>query len=90
MISTPWMRDHPFYDALSKPELQFKPYTWPSAMNPMVSKERLELERRTIGDFAFNREYNAAFMDDQFSHLPQRPRAKLHGRIRGERGPTAR
>ncbi len=70
MISTPWMRDHPFYEAMSKLELQFRTYTWPSAMNPMVSKEQLELERRTIGDFAFNREYNAAFIDDQFSHLP--------------------
>ncbi len=70
MISTPWTRDHPFYEALSKPELQFKTYTWPSALNPMVSKEQLELERKTIGDFAFNREYNAAFIDDQFSYLP--------------------
>ena len=70
MISTPWMRDHPFYDAMSKPELGFTTYTWPSAMNPMVSREKLELERETIGDFAFNREYNAAFMDDQFSFLP--------------------
>ncbi|MGA8904681.1 MAG: hypothetical protein WB661_06705 [Candidatus Bathyarchaeia archaeon] len=39
-------------------------------MNPTVTSEQLELERRTIGDFAFNREYNAAFMDDQFSFLP--------------------
>ncbi len=70
MISTPWMRDHPFYEALSKPELGFATYTWPSSMNPMVSREKLELERRTIGDFAFNREYNAAFIDDQFSYLP--------------------
>jgi phage FluMu gp28-like protein len=70
MISTPWTRDHPFYEALSKPELGFKSYTWPSAMNPTVTKEQLELERKTIGDFAFNREYNAVFMDDQFSFLP--------------------
>ncbi len=70
MISTPWMRDHPFYEALSKPELRFKTYNWPSAMNPTVTSEQLELERRTIGDFAFNREYNAVFMDDQFSFLP--------------------
>jgi phage FluMu gp28-like protein len=70
MTSTPWMRDHPFYEALSKPELGFKTYTWPSAMNPTVTKEKLELERRTIGDFAFNREYNAVFMGDKFSFLP--------------------
>jgi phage FluMu gp28-like protein len=70
MISTPWMRDHPFYEALSKPELGFTTYTWPSAMNPTITKEKLELERNTIGDFAFNREYNAVFMDDQFSFLP--------------------
>ncbi len=70
MISTPWTRDHPFYEALSKPEFGFTTYTWPSDMNPMISKEQLELEKRTIGDFAFNREYNAAFIDDQFSFLP--------------------
>jgi phage FluMu gp28-like protein len=64
------MRDHPFYEAISKPELRFKTYNWPSAMNPTVTKEQLELERKTIGDFAFNREYNALFMDDQFSFLP--------------------
>jgi len=70
MISTPWMRDHPFYEAFSKPELKFKTYTWPTAMNPTISKERLQLERDSIGEFAFNREYNAAFIDDQFSYLP--------------------
>ena len=70
MISTPWTRDHPFYEALSKPELGFTTYTWPSTMNPTVTREKLELERSTIGDFAFNREYNAVFMDDKFSFLP--------------------
>jgi len=70
MISTPWMMDHPFYEALSKPELKFKTYTWPSSMNPRISKERLDLEKQTIGEYDFNREYNAAFLDDQFSYLP--------------------
>jgi len=59
MISTPWMRDHPFYEAMSKPELGFKTYTWPTSMNPKISQERLELERNTIGEYDFNREYNA-------------------------------
>jgi len=70
MISTPWMRDHPFYEALSKPELKFKTYTWPTSMNPMISQERLELEKKTMGEYDFNREYNAVFIDDQFSYLP--------------------
>ena len=70
MISTPWMRDHPFYEALSKPELEFKNYAWPTRMNPMVTEKQLELEKETIGEFAFNREYNAQFIDDQFSYLP--------------------
>jgi phage FluMu gp28-like protein len=70
MISTPWMRDHPFYAALSKPELKFKTYTWPTSMNPMISQERLELEKKTMGEYDFNREYNAVFIDDQFSYLP--------------------
>ncbi len=70
MISTPWMKDHPFYEAFSKPELNFKTYTWPTSMNPKITAERLELERRTIGDYDFNREYNVIFLDDQFSYLP--------------------
>jgi phage FluMu gp28-like protein len=37
-----------------------------------VTKERLELERRTIGDFDFNREYNAQFIDDEFSYFPSK------------------
>jgi phage FluMu gp28-like protein len=72
MLSTPWTRDHPFYDALTKPELGFKTYTWPSSMNPLITKEKLELERRTIGEFDFNREYNAQFIDDQFSYFPSK------------------
>jgi phage FluMu gp28-like protein len=70
MISTPWMRDHPFYEAIIKPDLGFKTYTWPSRSNPLISESRLELERKTTSEQEFNREYNALFMDDQFSYLP--------------------
>jgi phage FluMu gp28-like protein len=70
MVSTPCMKDHPFYETLSKPELGFKTYTWPTSANPNTTKERLELERRTIGEQEFNREYNAVFIDDQFSYFP--------------------
>ena len=30
----------------------------------------MKLERKTIGEYDFNREYNAAFIDDEFSYLP--------------------
>ncbi|MGA8855650.1 MAG: hypothetical protein WB643_00635 [Candidatus Bathyarchaeia archaeon] len=70
MISTPWVRDHPFYEAISKPELGFKTYTWPSSISPLITPAKLELERKTIGEYDFNREYNAAFIDDEFSYLP--------------------
>ena len=70
MISTPWVRDHPFYEAISKPELGFKTYNWPSSVNPLITPEKLERERNTIGEYNFNREYNAAFIDDEFSYLP--------------------
>jgi phage FluMu gp28-like protein len=70
MASTPWVRDHPFYEAISKPELGFKTYTWPSSMSPLITPEKLEQERKTIGEYDFNREYNAAFIDDEFSYLP--------------------
>jgi phage FluMu gp28-like protein len=69
MLSTPWMRDHPFYEAMTKAELGFKTYTWPTSINPRITNERLELERRTIGEYDFNREYNANFIDDQFSYF---------------------
>lgn len=72
MISTPWMRDHPFYEAISKPELGYRTYTWRSSMNPLITPEKLEQEKRTIGEYDFNREYNAAFIDDEFSYLPSR------------------
>ena len=70
MLSTPWVRDRPFYEALTKPELGFTTYTWPTSFNPQITKERLELELKTIGEIDFNREYNATFIDDQFSYLP--------------------
>ena len=63
MISTPWMKDHPFYEAFTKPELDFTKYTWPTSMNPKVSKESLEREKISSG------EYNAIFLDDQFTYF---------------------
>ncbi len=72
MVSTPWTRNHPFYDALTKPDQGFKAYTWPSSMNPLTTKEKLEVERKTIGEYDFNREYNANFLDDQFSYFPSK------------------
>ena len=72
MLSTPWAQDHPFYNAITKPELGFKPYRWPTSINPQVTAEKLELERNTIGEYDFNREYNAQFIDDQFSYFPSK------------------
>ena len=68
MISTPWTMDHPFYEAFNNPDLDFKIYTWPTHMNPQVTSERLELEKRTIGELAYDREYNARFLDTQFAY----------------------
>ena len=70
MVSTPWTKDHPFYDAITKPEQGFHTYTWPTRMNPKVTPERLQLERQTIGEFDFNREYNGTFLDDQYAYFP--------------------
>jgi len=41
MMSTPWTKDHPFYEALTRSEQGFTTYTWPTSMNPQVSAERL-------------------------------------------------
>jgi hypothetical protein len=72
MLSTPWTKDHPFYEALTKSELGFSTYTWPTSINPQVPKERLDLDRKTVGEYDFNREYNAQFIDDQFSYFPSK------------------
>jgi phage FluMu gp28-like protein len=72
MLSTPWARDHPFYHAVTKPELGFKAYRWPTSINPLVTKENLELERKTVSEYEFDREYNANFVDDQFTYFPSK------------------
>jgi phage FluMu gp28-like protein len=69
MISTPWMKDHPFHEAMNNAGLGFKTYTWPTRMNPLVSHERLEREKLTIGEYDFNREYNSIFQDDEFTYF---------------------
>jgi phage FluMu gp28-like protein len=69
MISTPWMKDHPFYEAMNNAGLGFKTYSWPTRMNPLVGQERLERERLTIGEYDFNREYNSIFQDDEFTYF---------------------
>lgn len=70
MISTPWTKDHPFYEALNKPELGFHTYNWPTHLNPSVTTERLELEKQSIGEYDFNREYNGIFLGDQYTYFP--------------------
>jgi phage FluMu gp28-like protein len=70
MISTPWMKDHPFHEAMNNAELGFKTYSWPTRMNPLVGQERLERERLTVGEYDFNREYNSIFQDDEFTYFP--------------------
>lgn len=70
MMSTPWGTNHPFHEAFTQPEQGFSTYTWPTSMNPHVSAERLELEKKTIGEYDFDREYNANCVDDQFAYFP--------------------
>ncbi|MGO9645042.1 MAG: terminase large subunit domain-containing protein [Candidatus Bathyarchaeia archaeon] len=69
-LSTPWMKDHPFYEASARPELGFIKYTWPTSMNPKVTKEDLEREKLAIGEYNFDREFNGVFQDDQFAFFP--------------------
>jgi len=69
-LSSPWTKDHPFYEAFTKPEMEFKKYTWPTSLNPKVTKEYLEREKLSIGEYNYNREYNAIFLDDQFAYFP--------------------
>jgi len=70
MISTPYTKDHPFYEAFNNRKLGFSRYYFPTSINPLVTPKFLKQERRLIGEHDYNREYKAKFIDNQFAYFP--------------------
>lgn len=69
MLSTPWDKDHIFYRAFSDAK-GWSVYHLPSSVNPLISKEFLEEQRRLIGEERYLMEYEACFIDDARSFYP--------------------
>lgn len=68
MLSTPWGLDHTFYRVWNSPD--WSKHHWPSSVNPLISKEFLEEQRRLVGDERFRMEYLAEFVAEEDSFFP--------------------
>jgi len=69
MLSTPWGRNHIFYRSFKNQDY------WSQHVRaedcPLISKEFLEEQRRTIGDLRFKMEYEAEFVEEENSFFSQ-------------------
>jgi phage FluMu gp28-like protein len=69
MLSTPWGRNHIFYRSFKNPDY------WSQHVRaedcPLISKEFLEEQRKTIGDLRFKMEYEAEFVEEENSFFSQ-------------------
>lgn len=70
MVSTPWSRNHPFYRAIEEKDSGFHVYRWPSRLNPLVTQEKLDDERKSAGELIFRREYEAQFVEESSCYFP--------------------
>lgn len=68
MLSTPYDREHIFYRAFNDPTWSI--YHLPSSVNPLISKEFLEEQKRLVGETNYKQEYEAQFVDDVNAYFP--------------------
>lgn len=68
MLSTPYDRDHIFYRAFNDPN--WSVYHLPSSVNPLITTEFLEEQRRFVGELRYMQEYEAQFVDDVNAYYP--------------------
>jgi phage FluMu gp28-like protein len=68
MLSTPYDREHVFYKAFN--DSTWSVYHLPSSVNPLISKEFLEEQKRLIGEASYRQEYEAQFVDDVNAYFP--------------------
>jgi len=69
MLSTPFGRDHIFYRVFMSPEFWTKKI--PSRLCPLITEDFLAEQKRLIGTFAYEQEYEAEFKDDRNSWYKQ-------------------
>lgn len=70
MLSTPWDMGHIFYRIWCDETGNWSKYHWPSALNPLISREFLREQRELVGEERFMVEYEARFLDEGNSFFP--------------------
>lgn len=68
-MSNPCGHNHFYHDFNSK---MFKQFSFKSIDNPMVDKKELAMQKELMTDFQFKQEFEAEFIDDEFSVFPQK------------------
>lgn len=68
MLSTPYDREHIFYKVFVNS--MWSVYHLPSKVNPLITNEFLEEQRKLIGEINFKQEYEAQFVDDVNAYFP--------------------
>ena len=68
MLSTPYDKSHIFYRAFNIET--WSRYHFPTSVNPLVTKEFLDEQRKLYGELRYAQEYLAEFVDDQKSYFP--------------------
>jgi len=68
MLSTPWDTEHIFWKAFTSDD--WSKHHWTADMNPMITREFLEEQRRLIGEERFTIEYLAMPVEEQDSFFP--------------------
>lgn len=68
MLSTPYDRGHVFYKAFNN--TSWSVYHLPSSVNPLISREFLEEQKKLIGETNYRQEYEAQFVDDVNAYFP--------------------
>lgn len=71
LISTPFIKDHIFYKLYKNPPQGWRTFTIPSSMNPLISKEFLEEQKKILGAI-YEQEYECIYIDDDQGVIPPR------------------
>ena len=70
MLSTPWDQDHIFWKAYESDS--WSKHHWSTDMNPLVTKEFLEEQKKLIGEERFMIEYMAIPVEEKSSYFPMK------------------
>ena len=70
LLSTPWDQDHIFWKAYQSDS--WSKHHWSTDMNPLVTKEFLEEQKKLIGEERFMIEYMAIPVEEKSSYFPMK------------------